>query len=77
MLKNILVDSSPRDAFVPVERLPDDVVVRLRSDPTAALAAALIVASAFPGIVSWAARSFGGQSHHDFDRSDAEFGEMV
>jgi hypothetical protein len=63
MLKNILVDPSPRDAFIPVEPLPDDVVVRLRSDPTAALAAALIVASAFPGIVSWAARSFGRQSH--------------
>jgi MarR family len=63
MLKNILVDPFPRDAFIPAEPLPDDVVVRLRSDPTAALAAALIVASAFPGIVSWAARSFGGQSH--------------
>ena len=48
---------------MPVEPLPDDVVARLRSDPTAALAAAVIVAGAFPGIVSWAARAFCGSSN--------------
>ena len=48
---------------MPVEPLPDDIVGRLRSDPTAALAAAVIVAGAFPGIVSWAARAFCGSSN--------------
>ncbi len=48
---------------MPVEPLPDDVVARLRSDPTAALAAAVVVAGAFPGIVSWAARAFCGSSN--------------
>ncbi len=48
---------------ISAEPLPDDVVVRLRSDPTAALAAVLVVVASFPNIVSWAARSFGGPSH--------------
>jgi hypothetical protein len=39
--------------------LPSDVVVRLKSDPTAALAAALILAGSFPDLVSWV-RAFGG-----------------
>jgi hypothetical protein len=38
--------------------LPSDVVARLRSDSTAALAASLILAGAFPDIVSWALRAF-------------------
>ena len=53
-----LADSSRRKDCMPVEPLPDDIVARLRSDRTAALAAAVIVAGAFPGIVSWAARVF-------------------
>jgi hypothetical protein len=43
-----------------MDPLPSDVVVRLRSDPIAALAAALILASSFPDLVSWAVRAFGG-----------------
>jgi hypothetical protein len=39
--------------------LPSDVVARLRSDSTAALAASLILASSFPDIVSWALGAFG------------------
>ena len=39
--------------------LPSDIVARLRSDSTAALAASLILAGSFPDIVSWALRSFG------------------
>jgi hypothetical protein len=42
--------------------LPSDVVARLRSDSTAALAASLILAGAFPDIVSWALKAFGGKS---------------
>lgn len=38
--------------------LPSDVVARLRTDPTAALAAALILASAFPDLVAWAMSAF-------------------
>jgi hypothetical protein len=38
--------------------LPSDVVTRLRSDSTAALAASLILAGSFPDIVSWALRAF-------------------
>jgi hypothetical protein len=38
--------------------LPSDIVVRLRSDSTAALAASLILAGSFPDIVSWALRAF-------------------
>jgi hypothetical protein len=38
--------------------LPSDVVAKLRTDPTAALAAALILAGAFPDLVSWAMRAF-------------------
>lgn len=53
-----LADLSRRKDCMPVEPLPDDIVARLRSDRTAALAAAVIVAGAFPGIVSWAARVF-------------------
>ena len=41
--------------------LPSDVVARLKSDPTAALAAALILAGSFPDLVLWAMRVFGGQ----------------
>ena len=39
--------------------LPSDIVARLRSDSTAALAASLILAGSFPDIVSWALRAFG------------------
>jgi hypothetical protein len=39
--------------------LPADIVARLRSDSTAALAASLILAGSFPDIVSWALRAFG------------------
>jgi hypothetical protein len=39
--------------------LPSDVVARLRSDSTAALAASLILAGSYPDIVSWALRAFG------------------
>jgi hypothetical protein len=38
--------------------LPSDIVARLRSDPTAALAASLILAGSFPDILSWALRAF-------------------
>ena len=38
--------------------LPSDVVARLRSDSTAALAASLILAGSFPDIVSWTLRAF-------------------
>jgi hypothetical protein len=38
--------------------LPSDIVIRLRSDSTAALAASLILAGSFPDIVSWALRAF-------------------
>ena len=38
--------------------LPSDIVARLRSDSTAALAASLVLAGSFPDIVSWALRSF-------------------
>jgi hypothetical protein len=41
--------------------LPSDVVARLKSDPTAALAAALILAGSFPDLVSWAMKAFGGK----------------
>ena len=44
---------------MPDDPLPADVVARLRSDPTAALAAALIVAGSFPGIAAWALAAFG------------------
>jgi hypothetical protein len=39
--------------------LPSEVVARLKSDPTKALAEALIVAAAFPDFVSWALRTLG------------------
>jgi hypothetical protein len=42
--------------------LPSDMVARLRSDSTAALAASLILAGAFPDIVSWALRAFSSKS---------------
>jgi len=41
--------------------LPVDVVHSLKSDPTAALAAALILAGAFPDLVAWATRVFSGK----------------
>ena len=41
--------------------LSSDVVAKLRSDPTAALAAALILAGSFPDLVSWAMKAFGGK----------------
>jgi hypothetical protein len=41
--------------------LSADTVTQLRSDPTAALAASLILASEFPDIVSWAMRALGGR----------------
>jgi hypothetical protein len=42
--------------------LPSDIVARLRSDYTAALAAPLILAGSFPDIVSWALRAFSKSS---------------
>ena len=42
--------------------LPSDVVARLKSDPTAALAAALILAGSFPDLVLWAVRVFSGEN---------------
>jgi hypothetical protein len=42
--------------------LPSDIVARLRSDSTAALAASLILAGSFPDIVSWALRAFSSMS---------------
>jgi hypothetical protein len=45
-----------------VKRSQQDIVARLRSDSTAALAASLILAGSFPDIVSWALRAFGGKS---------------
>jgi hypothetical protein len=39
--------------------LPSDIVARLKSDSTAALAAALILAGSFPDLVSWAMEAFG------------------
>ena len=41
--------------------LSSNVVIQLRSDPTAALAAALILAGSFPDLVSWAMKAFGGK----------------
>jgi hypothetical protein len=41
--------------------LPSDVVARLKSDRTAALAAALILAGSFPDLVLWAMRAFSGK----------------
>ena len=43
--------------------LPSDIVARLRSDSTAALAASLILAGSFPDIVSWALRAFRGEDN--------------
>ena len=42
--------------------LSADVVARLKSDPTAALAAALILAGSFPDLVLWAVRVFSGEN---------------
>ena len=39
--------------------LSSDIVARLKSDPTAALAAALILAGSFPDLILWAVRVFG------------------
>jgi hypothetical protein len=41
--------------------LPADVVGRLRTDSTAALAASLILAGCFPDLVSWALGVFGAK----------------
>jgi hypothetical protein len=41
--------------------LSSNVVAQLRSDPMAALAAALILAGSFPDLVSWAMKAFGGK----------------
>ena len=43
------------------EPLPSDVVARLRSNSTAALAPALVLASAFPDLVLWAMAVFSGK----------------
>ena len=43
------------------EPLPSDVVARLRSDSTAALAAAMVLASSFPDLVVWAMGAFSGK----------------
>lgn len=40
--------------------LPSDVVARLKCDPIAALAAAVLIVGSFPHIVSWALTAFGG-----------------
>ena len=42
--------------------LPSDIVARLKSDPTAALAAALILAGSFPDLVLWAMKAFSGKA---------------
>ena len=47
--------------------LPSDIVTRLRSDSTAALAASLILAGSFPDIVSWALRAFSKSSEPKAD----------
>ena len=62
MGENSFLNSSSREGCKSVEPLPDDLVELLRSDSTAALAAVLVVNSAFPNIVSWAARAFGVQA---------------
>ena len=62
-MENSFVHSSRREVRSPAEPLPDDVVARLRSDPAAARAAAEIVAGAFPGLVTWAARVLCGSSN--------------
>ena len=41
--------------------LSSDVATRLKSDPTAALAAALILAGSFPDLVSWWVWLFSGK----------------
>ena len=41
--------------------LSSDTVTQLKSDPTAALAASLILAGSFPDLVSWAMRALGGK----------------
>jgi Winged helix-turn-helix DNA-binding len=41
--------------------LSSDVVIQLRTDPTAALAASLILAASFPDLVSWAMRALSGR----------------
>jgi hypothetical protein len=41
--------------------LPPNIVAQLKTDPMAALAAALILAGSFPDLVSWAMRAFGGK----------------
>jgi hypothetical protein len=43
--------------------LPSDIVARLRSDSTAALAASLVLAGSFPDIVSWALRAFSSKTN--------------
>jgi hypothetical protein len=45
-----------------LDPLPTDVIARLRSDSTAALAASLFLAGSFPDIVSWALRAFNSKS---------------
>jgi hypothetical protein len=54
--------------------LASDVVTRLKSDPTAALAAALILAGAFPALVSWAMRAVGGKDGKPSDPKKASGG---
>jgi hypothetical protein len=49
-----------REIPVMADPLPSDVVASLKSDPTAALAAALILAGSFPDTVAWALWVFGG-----------------
>ena len=41
--------------------LSSDVVATLKTDPTAALAATMILATSFPDLVSWAMRALGGK----------------
>jgi hypothetical protein len=45
--------------------LPSDIVARLRSNSTAALAASLILAGSFPDIVSWALKAFSKSDEPD------------
>jgi hypothetical protein len=55
--------------------LPSDVVTRLRSDSTAALAASLILAGSFPDIVSWALKAFGIRNSEPKASAPADSGD--
>lgn len=46
--------------------LPPDVVDRLRTDATAALAAIAVIGSSFPGLVAWATKALAGPRGPDW-----------